>query len=99
MAAATAAVDLGARHAEGAILRLAHRVVERLPEARPAGAALELGVGGKQRQVAAGAGEDALAMLLQQRAGARPLGAVLAQDVVLHRRELRAPLGVGLLNL
>src|ERR1700744_1928551 len=43
MAAATAAMDLGAQHAEGAVLRLADRVLKRLIEARPAGAALELG--------------------------------------------------------
>src|SRR4051794_36965420 len=55
MAAAAAAMDFGAQHAEGTVLGLPHRVVERLPETRPAGAALELGVGGKQRQVAAGA--------------------------------------------
>src|SRR4051794_16749830 len=96
MAAAAAAVDLGAQHAESAVLGLADRVVERLVEARPAGATLEFGLGRKQRQVAAGAGEDALAMLLQQRAGARPLGAVLAQDVVLHWRQLRAPLRIAL---
>src|SRR6202043_1987748 len=73
MAAATPAVDLGAGHAEGGILAFADRIFQRLIEARPAGAALELGLGGKQRQVAAGAGEDALAVLLEQRARARPL--------------------------
>src|SRR3954454_20479493 len=99
MAAATAAMHLGAQHAEGAVLGLADGVVERLVKTRPAGAALEFGVGGKQRQVAAGAGENPLAMLLHQRAGARPLGAVLAQDVVLHRGQLRPPFGVGLLDL
>src|SRR6185369_1931168 len=78
MAAAAAAMHLGAQHAEGAVLGLADRVVERLVKTRPAGAALELGVGGEQRQVAAGAGEGALAMLFQERAGAGPFGAVLA---------------------
>src|SRR5581483_4976483 len=99
MAAAAAAVDLGSEHAEGAILGLADRILERLVEARPASAALEFGVGGEQRQVAAGAGKDALAMLLQKRARPRPLGALLAQDLVLLRGELRAPLVVGLLDL
>jgi len=42
MAAATAAMDLGAQHAERAVLGLAHGVVERLVEARPTGAAFEL---------------------------------------------------------
>src|ERR1700752_3000585 len=99
MAAAAAAMHLDPRHAVGGFFGAAERVVERLPEAGPAGAAVELGVGGEQRQVAAGAGEDALAMLLEQRARPRPLGAVLAQDIVLLRRQLRAPFGVGLLDL
>src|ERR1700759_26022 len=72
MAAAAAAMDLGAQHAEGAVFRLADRILQRLVEAGPAGAAFELGVGGEQRQVAAGAGEGALAMLLQERARTRP---------------------------
>src|SRR5689334_12669891 len=55
MAAATAAMHLGAQHAEGAVFRLADRVLQRLIEARPAGAAFELGVRREQRQVAAGA--------------------------------------------
>src|SRR3954452_2904971 len=99
MAAAAAAMDFGAQHAEGAVLGLADRVLQRLPETRPAGAALELGIGREQRQVAAGAGERALAMFFQQRARTRPLGALLAQDVILHWGELRAPFGVGLLDL
>src|SRR3954454_969173 len=99
MAATAAAMHLGPRHAEGAVLGLAERVFQRLIEARPAGAAFEFGVGRKQRQVAAGAGEDALAMLLEQRARARPLGAFLAQDLILLRRELGTPFGVGLLDL
>src|SRR5689334_14146052 len=72
MAAAAAAVNLRARHAEGAILGLAHGIVERLVEAWPAGAALEFRLRGKQRQIAAGAGEGALAVLLQKRARPRP---------------------------
>src|SRR5689334_16037926 len=99
MAAAAAAMHLGAQHAEGTVLGGADGVFERLVEARPAGPAFELGIGGEQRQVATGAGEDALAMLLEERAGAGALGALLAQDLVLLRRQLRAPLGVGLLDL
>src|SRR3981081_2026480 len=38
-------------------------------------------------------------MLLEQRARARPLGALLAQDVILLRRQLRPPFGIGLLDL
>src|SRR5204862_227780 len=44
-------------------------------EARPAGAALELGVRREERQVAAGADEAPLAVLLVERAGPRVLGA------------------------
>src|SRR6202020_2630239 len=77
MAAAAAAMNFGPQHPEGAVLGLADRVVERLIEARPAGAALEFGLRGEQRQVAAGAGEDALAMLLQKRARTRAFGAFL----------------------
>src|SRR5262245_47278698 len=73
MAAAAAAVHLGPRHAEGAVGVGADGIVERLVEARPTGAALELGLGGKQRQVTAGAGEGTLAVLLEQRTGPRPL--------------------------
>src|SRR4051812_10183058 len=99
MAAAAPAMHLGAEHSEGAILGLADIALDRLIEARPARAALELGVGREQRQVAAGAGEYALAVLLEQRTGARPLGALFTQDVILLRRELGAPFGVRLLDL
>src|SRR5215469_10752618 len=82
MAAAAAAMYLRAQHAEGPVRGGADRVLERLVEARPAGAALELGLGGEQRQVAAGAGEDTFAVLLQKRAGARTLGALVAEDLI-----------------
>src|ERR1700689_98316 len=99
MAAAAPAMNFGPQHPEGAVLGLADRVVERLIEPRPAGAALEFGLRGEQRQVAAGAGEDALAVLLQKRARTRAFGAFLAQDLILLRGELRAPFGVGLFDL
>src|SRR5947207_164443 len=99
MAAATAAVNFGAQHSEGAVFGLADGVFERLVKTRPAGAAFEFRLRGEQRQVAAGAGEDALAMLLEQRARTRTLGAVLTQDLILLRRQLRAPFGIGLFNL
>src|SRR3984893_15513848 len=99
MAAAAAAVDFGPQHPKGAVFGLADGVVERLIKTRPAGAALEFRLRGEQRQVAAGAGEDALAMLLEQRARSRTLGALLAQDLVLLRRQLRAPFRIGLLDL
>src|SRR5260221_9236240 len=99
MAAAAPAVNFGAQHPEGAVFGLADGVVERLIETRPAGAALELRLRGEQRQVAAGAGEGALTMLFQERARSRALGAFLAQDLILLRRQLRAPFGIGLFDL
>src|ERR1700694_1845187 len=83
MAAATAAVNFGAQHPEGPVFGLADGVLERLVKTRPAGAAFEFGLRGEQRQVAAGAGEDALAVLLEQRARTWALGALLAQDLIL----------------
>src|SRR3977135_3324809 len=99
MAAAAAAVNFGPQHPKGAVLGLADGVLERLIKTRPAGAALEFRLRGEQRQVAAGAGENALAMLLEQPTRSRTLGAFLAQDFVLLRRQLRAPFGIGLFNL
>src|ERR1700722_685369 len=96
---AAAAVNFGPQYPEGAIFMLAHRVVERLPKTRPAGAALKFRCRGEQRQIAAGAGEDALAMLLEKRARPRAFGAFLAQDFILLRRQLRAPFRVGLFDL
>src|SRR5271154_6407423 len=88
MAAAAPAMNFGAGHAEARVLGFTDRILQRLIKARPSGAALELGLRGEQRQVAAGAGEGALAVLLEQRARARTLGAFLAQDLVLLRRQL-----------
>src|SRR6202047_5488174 len=75
MAAATAAVNFGPQHPEGAVFGLADGILKRLIKARPAGAALEFGFRGEQRQGAAGAGKKALAMFVQQGAGTRALGA------------------------
>src|SRR3984893_5002474 len=99
MAAATAAVNFGAGHPEGPVFGLPDGVLERLVKTWPAGAAFEFRLRGEQRQVTAGAGEDALAMLLEQRARTRALGALLAQDLILLRRQLRAPFRIGLFVL
>src|SRR6185295_1525866 len=48
---------------------------------RPAGAAFELGLGRKQRQIAARAGKRAFALLAVERAGEGPLGAMTAQHI------------------
>src|SRR5204863_6667169 len=99
MATAAAAMDFGPQHSEGTVLGLANRVFKRLIETRPASAALELGLRGEQRQVATGAGEDALAMFLEQRTRTGALGALFAQNFVLLGRQLRAPFRVGLFDL
>ena len=49
--------------------------------------------------VAAGAGEGAVAMLLEQRAGERPLGTFLAQYVVFRGRQQLVPLLVTMGDL
>ena len=90
MAVAARAQDLDAHHAVAAI-RLGRDVLvgDRLEEARPAGARIELRVRRKQRQPAADARVDAGALVVEQRAAERPLGAVRARDRELLRRQLR----------
>src|ERR1051326_7857976 len=58
-AAAPAAMHFGPRQDQAVIVRRADRVFDRRVEARPSGAALELGLRPEHRQVAAGASEDA----------------------------------------
>src|SRR5690348_1486302 len=99
MAAAATAMHFGPRHAKRCVGRFSDRVVERLPEARPAGTAFEFRLGRIKRQATTGTGECALAMLLEQGTGERWLGAVLTQDVILLRRKLRPPFGIGLFDL
>src|SRR6266481_6196415 len=99
MAAAAAAMNFGPQHSQGPVFGLADGVLEWLIKTRPAGAALEFRLRGEQRQVAPGAGEDALAMLLEQWARTRTLGALLTQDLILLRRQLRAPFRIGLFDL
>src|ERR1700722_13936522 len=93
MAAAAAAVHLGAHHAPAAIGYGLDRAGLRIVEAWPAGAALELLLRAEQRLLAAGAVERAGALLVIERTAARPFGAVLAHDVELLGREQLLPLG------
>ena len=85
MPAATAAMLFGAGHAECRVAPIDDGPRQRLLEARPAGAAVIFGGRAEQRQVAAGAGEGAPAMFLEQRAGEGPLGAGFTQDVEARR--------------
>jgi hypothetical protein len=94
MAEAPPAMQLGEGCKEATVCLGLDRIGQRIKEARPARAAFELGIGGKQRQIATCASEDALAVLTVERAGARTFGAVIAQDVVLRRRQALAPVRV-----
>src|SRR4029077_1863191 len=96
MTAAAAAMHFGADHAVTAIGRGFDRAGLGIIEARPAGAALELGLGNEQFLIATGAIEHAGAFFVIQRAAARPLGAVLAHDVILLGSENFAPFRFGM---
>src|SRR3546814_16953188 len=82
MAAAAAAMHLGARIAEVAVGRGADRAFERRPEARPAGAAVELGLDRIERHRAAGAAGGAGARFLVGRTGEGPPGPRLAPHAI-----------------
>src|SRR5215469_5127446 len=96
MAAATAAMHLGANHAVARIRRGLHCSGLRIVEARPTSAALELGFGDEQLLLAAGAIERAGALFVIECAAPRPFGALLAHDVVLLRSEDFAPFRFGM---
>src|SRR5690242_5176640 len=95
MAAALAAMHFGAAHEEAAILGGAYRAVQRLVEAGPTSATFEFCIRSKQLLPAAGADEFAVALLGIQRTGAGALRAMLAQHLIGGRRQLRAPLFIG----
>jgi len=99
MPAAAPAVDLGTRDQERIVARGAERVRERLVETRPAGAAVVFRVRREQRQRAAGAGEDALALFVVERARSRLFGAMQAKHVKLRPRQEAAPFGIRPLDL
>src|SRR6516162_6430938 len=96
MAAATAAMHLGANHAVARIRRGLHCSGLRIVEGRPTSAALELGFGDEQLLLAAGAIEGAGALFVIECAAPRPFGALLAHDVVLLRSEDFAPFRFGM---
>src|SRR5262245_24036416 len=99
MATAAGAMHFRARHQQQIVGRGADRVLERLPEAWPAGAAVVFGAGREQRQVAARADESPPALLVIERTRARNLRAVQTQHVVLRFGEDAPPLAVRLLDL
>src|SRR5499427_6841126 len=91
MPAATAAMHFLPDHAERVVGVGLHRAVDRSVEARPARSRVELGLGGKQRQIAARASEGAFAVLVVERAGERTFCVLLTQYGVLLRREQLPP--------
>src|SRR4051812_31696554 len=93
MSTAAGAVDLHARHAVAAIGGGSDRAVDRTIETRPAGPALVLRAGSKERPAAAGATKRAGPLLLQQRTAAAVFGAMLAQHRELLGRQQRLPVG------
>src|SRR5439155_22580325 len=97
--AAMPAMHHVADHEEAAVGIGLHLVVERRPETRPAGAAVKLGLRREQRLPATGAVVDHGPILLIERARTGALGAVLAQHMVLRRRQAPAPLLVAELHL
>ena len=87
MRAAARADDLGPDHAVAGVADVFEVTFgERLREARPARAALELGAAMEQRKAAEAAGEDARPLFLKENAAKRRLGAMLEEDVSSLRR-------------
>src|SRR6185295_2418503 len=97
--ATSAAMFLGAGHAKGGILPVSYGVGERLPEAWPAGAAIELRGRAEQGQCASGAGEQTLSMLVQQWAGEWRLGASFPEDMEPPFAQTPAPVSRAALHL
>src|SRR5438093_691305 len=86
MSAAAPITTIGARHEQAAVGRRLDGLIERLPEAWPAGATFEFGIGRKERLTAARALEHALTLFVVERAGSWPLGSVLPENLKLLRR-------------
>jgi hypothetical protein len=68
----------------------------RFPEARPARAGIELGLGTKEGGAAADATEHSLLVQVPVLAGESALGPLLARHFILFRSEELLPLGIGL---
>src|SRR6185312_1641431 len=98
VAAAARAVDLGSLHQVGVVFARRHRSGDRLEEARPTRAALELRLRFIERLAAACAAEYARAVLVVEDTGAGTLGAVAPKHAVLLRGQPGAPFFVGLLD-
>src|SRR5690348_5132426 len=96
MGVAAAAQHLDPPHEQAAVVLGGDAVLgHRRPEARPAGAGIELGVGAEELLAAAHAGIGAGRLGVPIGAAEGALGALLARDAVLLGCELGAPLGVA----
>src|SRR5678815_3342621 len=100
MRIAARAQHFGAPHEEAAILLERDGFFRhRRPEARPARAGIVFRRRFEQRRAAADAAIEARLLVVPMLAGERPLGAVLARDVILLGRQLFFPLGIALHDL
>src|ERR1700735_5798855 len=100
MAIALRAQHTGPYYAMADVAFFVHMVLRRRRrEARPAATGVEFGVRFKQRLAAPRAGIGARGFLMFIFAGEPPLGRLLAQHGILHRRQFLAPLAVALLDL
>jgi hypothetical protein len=100
MSATIAALHFGAHHAVGLVGPSFHRLLlRRRPEAWPARARIELLDRSEHHLAAPRAAIFARLSGVVVFTGEGPFGALLAQNVVLRRRELAAPLGVAFLDL
>src|SRR4051812_16138006 len=71
---------------------------DHLIKARPTGAGFKLVFTAEQIELATGANVRAGLVVVEEFILKRRLGALLPQDVILHRRERFLPIGVGLFN-
>jgi len=96
MAIAGGTANLDPAHAETIVFDLGDRFrISRRVEAGPAAAAVKLVVRFKQFAAASGTEKFAITIFRVQRSGKRPLGAGLAQHMILFRRQLLPPFFVA----
>lgn len=79
-------------HAEAPVFLIRHGSRKRLVERRPAGAGIELRVGGEQRIAARGAVERTSAILMEKLPGKRHFRPLLPQRPILFRSQFFFPL-------
>jgi len=91
--------DFNATHAECDVLMALGAAFNGLVEAGPAASGIEFGVAHEERVAAGGADVGAIVLGIPVFSAERRLGALLAQDPVLHRVELFLPLGVWFFDL